>query len=118
MKAVDAMPQFAWPAFTERRGDLHLVIVETPAETSDELSWLLRDLIYALEPEGDFALSAEKTTNGSAIYCAFSREGDVHLLVDALNGREHNEHRGWASEHHCSLDKRAAEAIADAIERT
>jgi hypothetical protein len=58
MKAVGAMPQFAWPAFTEKRGDLHLVVVEIPAETLDELSWLLRDLICALEPVGDLALSA------------------------------------------------------------
>jgi len=112
------MPQFAWPAFTEKRGNLHLVVVDTPAEISDELSWLLGDFIRALEPEGDFALSAERAANSSTIYCAFNREGDVHLLVDALNGREHNEHRGWASEHHCSLDQRATEAIAAAIERT
>lgn len=112
------MPQFAWPAFTEKRGNLHLVVVKTRAEISDELSWCLRDLIHALGSAGDFALSAERTTDGTTIYCAFNREGDAHLLVDALNGHERNVHRGWASEHHCSLDQRAAEVIADAIERT
>src|SRR6185437_13024744 len=107
------MAQFAWPAFTEKRENLHLVVVKTRAEISDQLSWYLRDLIHALEPDGDFALSAERTNNGTTIYCAFSRESDAHLLVDALNGREHNEHFGWSSEHHCLLDQRAAEVIAD-----
>jgi hypothetical protein len=87
------------------------------AEVSDQFSWRLRDLIHALEPEGDFALSAERTNNGITIYCAFGREGDAHMLVDALNGREHNAHCGWSSEHHCSLDPRAAEVIADASVR-
>ena len=107
------MAQFAWPAFTEKRGDLHLVVVGIPTEISNELSWLLQDFIHALQPEGDFALSAEeRTNNGTTIYCAFCRENDAHMLVDVLNGREHNVHCGWASEHHCSLDQRAADVIA------
>ena len=105
------MAQFAWPAFTERRYDLHLVVAHVPAGICEDPAALMKLLIERLQPEGDFALSSEQTTRETTLLCAFERGNDASVLIDALSAQEANKHSGWASEFHCSIDKATVDAV-------
>ena len=105
------MPQFAWPAFTERRYDLHLVVAHVPAGICEDPAAVMKLLIERLQPEGDFALSSEQTDLETTLFCAFERASDASVIIDALCGHEDNRHPGWASEFHCSIDKATVDAI-------
>ncbi|WIM10041.1 hypothetical protein [Enhydrobacter sp.] len=105
------MAQFAWPAFTKRRHDLHLVVAHAPASVCEDLAALMKLLIERLQPEGDFALSSEETGSETVLFCAFERAGDASVLIDALSAQEANKHPGWASEFHCSIDKATVSAV-------
>jgi len=105
------MAQYAWPAFTERRYDLHLVVAHAPAGVCEDPAALMKLLIERLQPEGDFALSSEQTGLETTLYCAFELASDANTIIDALCGHEDNRHQGWASEFHCSIDKATLDAI-------
>lgn len=64
-----------------------------------------------LLPEGGFALSSEETAKGTRLFCAFALAGDAESMIDAVNAQEDNLSFGWASEHHCAIDKATAAAI-------
>jgi hypothetical protein len=105
------MAQFTWPAFTEGRCDLHLVVAHAPPGVCEDPAGLIKVLIEGLQPEGDFALSSEDTGLETTLYCAFERASDAAIVVEALCGQEDNRHPGWASEYHCSIDKATMDAI-------
>jgi hypothetical protein len=107
------MAHLSWPAFTERRRDLHLVVVHALPGICEDPAALIKVLITRLHLEGDFALSAAQTDREATLFCAFEMAGDAALIIDALCAHEDNRHEGWASEFHCSIDK----ATADALER-
>ena len=87
MDVVKAMPQFAWPAFTERRYDLHLVVAHVPAGICEDPAALMKLLIERLQPEGDFALSCEQAGSETVLFCAFERASDASVIIDALCAR-------------------------------
>ena len=68
-------------------------------------------LIERLQPEGNFALSCERASAETMLFCAFAQASDAYIVIDALAGREDNLHNGWASEFHCSIDKATVDAI-------
>ncbi|WP_300779361.1 hypothetical protein [Enhydrobacter sp.] len=105
------MPQFAWPAFTLERKDRHLVVIEVPADVSKEPVELVAFLIKGLLPEGGFALSSQGTAKGTRLFCAFASAVDAESMIDAVNAQENNLSFGWASEHHCAIDKATAKII-------
>jgi hypothetical protein len=111
MDVVKAMPQFAWPAFTQRRCDLHLVVAHAPAGVCEDPAAFMKLLIERLQPEGDFALSCEGAGSETTLFCAFEQASDASVIIDALCGHEDNRHPGWASEFHCSVDKATVDAI-------
>jgi len=105
------MAQHAWPAFTERRGDLHLVVAHVAPRIIDDPATVMTLLLERLQLEGDFALSCEQTERESTLFCAFEQARDAALIIDALCAHEDNRHQGWASEFHCSIDKATVEAV-------
>jgi hypothetical protein len=110
----EAMPQSAWPTFTRVCRNRHLVVVEVPGDVSKDPEALVALLIDLVSPRGDFAVSAEKTAVGARLFCAFAESADADMIVQATNAQEDNVYSGWASEHHCLLDKTSAEAIRGA----
>jgi hypothetical protein len=110
------MSQFAWSAFTADSKDRHLVVARVPADITEEPAAVVQLLIKGLAPKGDFALSSEETADGTTVFCAFALAADADMMVEAINAQERNLYPGWASEHHCLLDKTAAEAIVDAVQ--
>ena len=75
------MAQFAWPAFTERRHKLHLVVAHARASVCEDLAALMKLLIERLQPEGNFALSTEETDSETVLFCAFERDSDASVLI-------------------------------------
>lgn len=108
------MSQFTWPAFTDACKDRHLVVIEVPADVSKDPAALVALLIDLVSPKGDFALRAERTAAGARLFCGFAEPTDADMMVQATDAQEDNVYSGWASEYHCRLDRRAAEAIRDA----
>jgi len=105
------MPQFAWPTFTQERKNCHLVVITVPADVSKEPVKLVALLIKGLLPEGGFALRSQETVRGTELFCAFASAVDTESMIDAVNAQESNLLFGWASEHHCAIDKATAKVI-------
>jgi hypothetical protein len=101
----DVMAQFAWPALTEQRKNRHLDVAHVLAGVTDDPAVLMRLLIDRLRPEGDFALSAQETPSATIFLCAFALATDADSMIGAINAHENDLHHGWASEHHCLIDK-------------
>lgn len=109
------MPQCSWTALAADSKNHHLVVVQVPAGMTDDPLALINRLVEELAPAGSFALSAQKETGSTTVFCAFALAIDADGLIEAVNAREDNLHRGWASEHHCKIDKRVADAIASVV---
>ncbi len=105
------MSQFAWPSFTGKHKNLHLVVVELPIDASEDPWALVDPLVKLVKPKGDFALSAERTAMGARLFCAFAEPADADMMVEATNAQEDNVYSGWASEYHCRLNRAEAAAI-------
>jgi hypothetical protein len=105
------MAHLSWPAFTEQRHDLHLVVAHALVGVCEDPASLMKILIERFQLEGDFALSCVQTNRETTLFCAFERAGDAALIIDALCAYEHNKHQGWASECHCSIDKATVDAV-------
>ena len=108
---LQVMPQFAWPGFTERPYDLHLIVAHAAAGICEDPASLMKVLIERLHPEGDFALSCVLSNSEITFFCAFAQASDASIVIDALSGHENNLHWGWASEFHCSIDRATVDAI-------
>lgn len=109
------MPQCSWTALAADSKNHHLVVVQVPTGVTDDPLALIGRLVEELAPAGSFGLSAQKETGSTTVFCAFALAADADGLIEAISAREDNLHLGWASEHHCSIDKRAADAIASAV---
>lgn len=105
------MAQLAWPAFTKIRNDLHLVVTHVPRGICEDPAAAMKLLIERLRLEGDFALSSELISSETTLFCAFERAADAALVIEALCAYEDNQHHGWASEFHCSIDKATMNAL-------
>ena len=105
------MSQCAWPTFTGTHKNLHLVVVEVPIDVSEDPKILIDRLFNAMKPNGDFALSSERTAAGARLFCAFAEAADADMMVEVTNAQEDNIYSGWASEYHCRLNSTEAEAI-------
>ena len=105
------MAHLSWPAFTQRRHDLHLVVVHALPGVCEDPAALMKVLIARLQLEGNFALSALQKGQETALFCAFEMASDATLIIDALCAHEDNRHKGWASEFHCSIDKATVDAL-------
>ncbi|MBN9491710.1 MAG: hypothetical protein J0H44_31120 [Alphaproteobacteria bacterium] len=105
------MAHLSWPAFTERRHELHLLVAHALARVCDDPAGLMKVLIERLQLEGDFALSSVQTSEEITLFCAFKSAGDAALITDVLCAHEENQHQGWASEFHCSIDKATVDAV-------
>lgn len=93
----------------------HLVVAQVPAGVTDDPLALIGRLVEELAPAGSFALNAQKETGSTTVFCAFALATDADGLIEAINAWEDNLHLGWASEHHCRIDKHTADAIASAV---
>lgn len=109
------MPQCSWTALAADSKNHHLVVAQVPAGITDDPLALIGRLVEELTPTGSFALTAQKETGSTTVFCAFALATDADGLIEAINASEDNLHLGWASEHHCRIDKRAADAIASAV---
>lgn len=108
------MAQSAWPIFIDACKSRHLIVVDVPADVAEDPAELIALLIDLVNPNGNFALRAEKTAIGTRLFCAFAEPTDVDMMVQATDAQEDNVYSGWASEYHCQLDRTAAEAIRGA----
>ena len=109
------MPPCSWSTVAADSKTHHLVVAQVPAGVTDDAMALIASLVERLAPAGTYALTAQTETGSTSVFCAFSLATDADGLIEAMNAQEDNLHLGWASEHHCTLDKSAAEAIADAV---
>ena len=106
------MPQSIWSVLAQESRSHHLVVAQVPAGVADEPRALVERLIDEMAPFGAYAVTAQAETGSTTVFCAFALATDADQMIDALNAREDNLHLGWASEHHCIIDKAIAEAIA------
>lgn len=106
------MPPSIWSALAQESRSHHLVVAQVPAGVADDPQALVGRLIDELAPLGAYAVTTQKETGSTTVFCAFALATDADQMIDALNAREDNLHLGWASEHHCVIDKSIAEAIA------
>jgi hypothetical protein len=109
------MPKSSWSVLAQESKSHHLVVVQVPAGLADDPQALIGRLIEELAPVGTYALTAQKETASTTVFCAFGLGTDADQMIDVLNAQEDNLHLGWASEHHCVIDKSIAEAIAGLV---
>jgi hypothetical protein len=108
------MTQLSWGTFNRQHKGCHLVVVEVPADVSNEPVALIDLLINSVQPKDDFAVSSERMADGTRLFCAFAEPADADTMVEATNAQEENAYSGWTSEYHCRLDRAVAEAIRGA----
>jgi len=108
---MQIMAHLSWPAFTERHHDLHLLVAHALAGVCKDPAAFMIVLVERLQLEGDFALSSVQPSDEVTLFCAFERESDAALIIDVLCAHEENQHQGWASEFHCSIDKATVDAV-------
>jgi hypothetical protein len=109
------MPKITWTTLAADSQSHHLVVAQVPAGVTDDPEALVGRLLAELAPIGDFALTSQKEVGATTVFCAFALATDADGMIEAVNAHEDNLHLGWASEHHCTIDKAAAECIVSAI---
>ena len=109
------MPQCTWSTFAADSKSHHLVVAQVPVGVADDAVALVGRLVEGVAPLGDFAVTSQKETGSTTVFCAFALATDAESMIEAIDAREDNLHLGWASEHHCVIDKMAAEALTPAV---
>jgi hypothetical protein len=110
------MAQHSWNHVVDDPAARHLVIARLEPKAADEPAALLASLIDGLEPSGYYALLTRCEEEGTIILCAFTHPEDAYTLAAAVGGEACEDYPEWASRHHFTLCRSAAQAIADAIE--
>ena len=114
------MSLLLWHKFLDAHPRPHLVIAELdPVETipKSKLSRfeLLKTLVVALVPAGDFALANIRQDDRASIHVGFEKQLDAAKLIAAVLARATAPRPGWASEALFLYDRDAYNEIASVV---
>jgi len=112
------MTQRPWTEVVDDPAARHLVAVRLAPGAAEEPAALLASLIEGLDPDGDFALLTRCGEECAVMLCAFTHPTDAQVLSLTLEAEEIDEYPEWGSCRGFTLDKAAAQGIADALEAT
>ena len=114
------MSLLLWHEFLDANPRPHLVIAQfDPVETipKSKLSRfeLLKSLIIALAPAGDFAVTNIRQDDRASIHVGFERQVDAAKLIAAVLARATAPRPGWASQALFLFDRDAYNKIASVL---
>ncbi len=115
------MSHLLWHKFIDTNRRAHLVVaefdlVETIAKSKPSRFELLRTLVVALAPAGDFALTNVRQDGRASILVGFERQLDADKLIAAVLARATAPPRGWASRASFPYDRAAYKRIASVLQ--
>jgi hypothetical protein len=114
------MSLMLWHKFVDANPRPHLVIAEfDPVETIPKWKLsrfeLLKTLVVALAPAGDFALTNIRQDDRASIHVGFEKQVDAAKLIAAVLARATAPRPGWASQALFLYDRDAYKEIASVL---
>jgi hypothetical protein len=118
---MGTMSHLPWHEFIDTNRRAHLVMaefdpVETIPKSKPSRFELLRTLVVALAPAGDFALTNVRQDDRASILVGFERQVDAEKLIAAVLARATAPSRGWASQASFLYDRAAYKKIASVLQ--
>ena len=114
------MSRVPWPELRGRQSRVHLLAVvqaDQPATGPrlKEVQQLLRRLVRARHPVGDYATTIVREAGRPELYLAFAEEDDARKLAAELQAVATDSYPGWATQRAVRLAEATVQALAASL---